>query len=177
MFTYSTVHTFLLFAGIWLHVGVYVPVSRRDAEAEHVADLGVDGVPGRRGAGDHRLDAAADEPGDLRGAAISAAGCCLRDLSVDTCVSGSSSPLINNQIRSREEVLIRRGGPPTPGPGKRRHETKRDERKPDEAYGGARRRTGGRLARPIDRARPAAALRNAPGSAAAARPPRKYWRL
>jgi hypothetical protein len=55
-------------------------VPRRDAEAEDVADLGVDGVSaGLRGGGDDGLDAAADEPSDLR-AAISVA-CCLRDLS------------------------------------------------------------------------------------------------
>ena len=41
-------------------------MSRGDAEAEDVADLGVDGVLGVGGAGDDGLDAAADEAGDLR---------------------------------------------------------------------------------------------------------------
>jgi hypothetical protein len=61
-------------------VSTYVPVSRRDAEAEDVADLGVDGVVGLGGAGDDGLDAAADEAGDLR--AVVGAGWCLRDLSI-----------------------------------------------------------------------------------------------
>jgi len=80
-------------------------VAGRDAEAEDVANLGVDGVVvlgllalgGACSARDDGLDAAADESGDLRAAV--GAGCCLRDLlfhigAVQTCVSGSR-PLIS----------------------------------------------------------------------------------
>ena len=75
-------------------------MAGRDAEAEDVANLGVDGVVvlsllGGASAIDDGLDAAADESGDLRAVG---AGCGLRDLlfhigAVQTCVSGSR-PLI-----------------------------------------------------------------------------------
>jgi hypothetical protein len=69
-----------------------IPVPRRDAEAEDVADLGVDdGVPGLRGAGDDGLDAAADEPGHLR------AACCL---------SGSNTRF--GQQAAKHSILISR---------------------------------------------------------------------
>jgi hypothetical protein len=60
-------------------------VGGADAEAEDVRDLGVDGVLAMGGAGDDRLDAAADEadnPGATAAAAGSGAGCYLRDLSI-----------------------------------------------------------------------------------------------